>query len=452
ASGLGPLDCCGQEELDSCGAAKRKLVLQQQQLQQPQQQQQQQQTQHQKQQQQQQLQQPPDSPQCDLLGSKDWASGASLGEPPAESFEQGTSTGSTGAPSSARALLSELRVLEAASRLGQDGDDADEDLRKEIELQLQALSGALMSLGNHPGLRAAGSAAPDAATESPEELLGVDVPSSPVSARIKRSLSAASFPLSARKRDLLEVNFELDDLGRKVAAELEFFPDGTVSLQWTAYELPVPLPYVLCLVHEIDLLGQVAPFIVSSGVLHQFPWNDADRLVRVVSKPPIPFVPGLAAIAQRFGFDLLDTPWEAFCLVEEGPTWEAGQWRGISRPPPYQSGLKEVEVKSVAALGRPAGPSGDLTTVIFAGKGDLKVPRGMLPNWLVSWLLKTIGRFIYQRALEAVAKFDTSEYGPRLQNSSFYVGLHRRIAEFTQRKAAAAAAQSRSGGNAAQAT
>lgn len=204
------------------------------------------------------------------------------------------------------------------------------------------------------------------------------------------------------------------------------------------------MAYVLCLVNEVDLLGEVVPYIVSSGVLHQFASNEADRLVRVVSKPPIPFVSGLESVAQRFGFDLLDTPWEALCLVEMGPEWErpagaeAEQWRQVPRPPPFQKGYRQVDVKSVVALGRPVGPEGKLSTILFSGKGALKVPRSLLPNWLVTWLVKTIGRLIYQQALERVATFDSSKFGPRLKDSSFYAELHRRIAQFANGKAAAA--------------
>merc|ERR1712217_236233 len=210
--------------------------------------------------------------------------------------------------------------------------------------------------------------------------------------------------------------------------------------QWTASDLPVPLSYLCCLIHEIDLLIDVAPFIVTSGVVHQFPWNDTDRLVRVVSKPPIPFVSGLEAVSQRFCFDLLDTPWEAFCLVDFGPEWtkvpNASQevWRGVPKPPPYQKGLKGVEVKKIVALGKPCGPEGKLTTIIFSGRGDLKVPRWMLPNSLITWLTKTVGRYVFEKAMELVAKFDSSNFAPRLTSNPLYSDVNERIAKFAERQ------------------
>merc|ERR1711920_561333 len=97
-------------------------------------------------------------------------------------------------------------------------------------------------------------------------------------------------------------------------------------------------------------------------------------------------------------------------------------------------GLRQVEVKKLVALARPVGPDGKLTTIIFSGKGDLKVPRSIMPNWLISGLIKTIGRFIFQQALEHVAKFDTSDFGPRLRNSKFYADLNSRIASFIESK------------------
>ncbi len=50
---------------------------------------------------------------------------------------------------------------------------------------------------------------------------------------------------------------------------------------------------VCCLVHEFDLVKDIAPFVDVAEVLHQFPWNEPDRIVRVISRPPIPFVSGL---------------------------------------------------------------------------------------------------------------------------------------------------------------
>lgn len=194
-----------------------------------------------------------------------------------------------------------------------------------------------------------------------------------------------------------------------------------------------------------DLIGEIVPYIKDARVLHQFSSNEADRVVRVVSQPPIPMVSGLEAVTQRFGHDLLDTPWEAFCLVETGPTWEdsvgdcpapSGQtYRGFTRPPPYQRDLKQVDVKKMAALGCPAGMMGECTTIIVSARGDLKIPRYLIPNWLVTWLIRVIGRFVYKRALEIVEKFDSSSHGERLRNSDLYVETKQRIKEHMQRRA-----------------
>mmetsp|Transcript_113098 Transcript_113098/g.305202 ORF Transcript_113098/g.305202 Transcript_113098/m.305202 type:complete len:156 (+) Transcript_113098:409-876(+) len=152
----------------------------------------------------------------------------------------------------------------------------------------------------------------------------------------------------------------------------------------------------------------------------------------------------MEAVAQRFGFDLLETPWAGLCMVECAPEWaQVGDavpsWRGVARPPPYQTGLRQVEVKTVVALGCPCGQNGELTTIFFSGKGDLKVPRRLLPNWLIRNLVTLMGKFIYQRTIEIVAKFDTSEHGKRLRNadaSSFYSTLNKRIAKFVEARPA----------------
>lgn len=356
----------------------------------------------------------------------------------------------------ATTLLKGLRACEAAvlleSSSASAGGKSEESssLRALLEMQLRTLGDALETLGDHPGLSSL-VAERDA---HPEVLMGIRVPSSPGSARSAKS-ATSSRSAGACKRDVLEIKFDLDDEGRWVEAVVEFFPDGTALLMWTAFDLPVPLPYVLCMVHEVDLLGDIAPFVKDAGVLHQFSSNEADRLVRVISQPPIPMVSGLEAVAQRFGYDLLDTPWEAFCLVEVGPEWSSGndaspspppaqkgpakpataeQWRGVDRPPIYQKGLKQVDVKKVVALGCPAGPTGECTTIIFSGRGDLKVPRMLLSNWLISWLVKLIGKFIYGRARDRVAKFDSSAHGDRLRSSSFYPELYRRIEEHVAAK------------------
>lgn len=321
-------------------------------------------------------------------------------------------------------------------------------------MQLRTLGDALETLGDHPGLKSLGA---ELGTQ-PETLMGVSVPKSPAAAT--RAKSARSIE-SVGKRDVVEVKFDLDDKGRWVEATVEFYPDGSASLMWTAFDLPVALPYVLCMVHEVDLLADIAPFVKNAQVLHQFSSNEADGLVRVNSQPPIPFVAGLEAVAQRFGYDLLDTPWESFCLVEIGPDWVSppgkkeepvskkgkdaaavpDRWRGVDRPPPFKSGLKHVDVKKVVALGCPSGPKGDLTTILFSGRGDLKVPRMLLSNWLIHWLVKLIGKYIYGKALDIVAKFDSSAHGDRLRGSSFYPELYRRIEEHVAAKAARATAE-----------
>merc|ERR1712232_993378 len=165
----------------------------------------------------------------------------------------------------------------------------------------------------------------------------------------------------------------------------------------------------------------------------------------------------MGSVNQRFGFDLLDTDWRGFVAVAFGPDWggkasgpakankdgsnsgsgissggadssssSAGTWRGVERPPPYQKHFKQVEVKRLAALGRPVGQKGLCTTIFFCGHGNLNVPRSLLPNWVISWLVKLIGRFVYKKALELVSAFDTSEHGKRLRVSGFYAEVRKR--------------------------
>jgi len=374
----------------------------------------------------------------------------------------------------ARDLLSSLRAYEAAARLsdgasiagpaeGNGGGIAGaggESLRGALDLQLGALEAALECLREAP---------------TPADSDGEKGPASPRTCKSGKSTKstksvgrAKSTPWmsgpSTPKRDVLEINFDLDSDGHRVEALVEFFPDGMASIRWTAAELPVPLPYIVCMVNEVDLFGEIAPFIESAVTLHQFPWNEADRLVRIVSRPPIPLVSGLEAVHQRFGFDLLDTPYEGFCMVDGPPIWEkvpptaaavgggAGDpggggtedvhYRGVPRAPPARKGLRQVDVKNGVALGRPVGHRGELTTITFFGMGDLKVPRMILPNKLITILVTQIGRFIFRRARERVAGFEASEHGARLRGSAFYATLHRRIAAFVEARAGGAAASS----------
>lgn len=359
-------------------------------------------------------------------------------------------------PAKIAELVKTLRIHEAAEELQKDAETGDpgcstkamaevglgDGFREAMDLYMQELKSGLERLATHPGLNA-GLDDPDR-KPVPESLASVRYPVTPGSTQSQSTASAdlhccaVTDDSGRKKRDLLEVAFDLDDEGRRVEGVVEFFPDGSAAIQWTALDIPVAMPYVLCLVHEIDLVGEIAPFIKSCGVLHQFPWNEADRLVRVVSEPPIPFVSGIEAVAQRYGFDLLDTPWEAFLLVETGAEWETpsgsalkeatGQWRGVPKPPPFRKGLKEVETKAVVALGRPVGPDGQNTTVLFSGAGDVKIPRSMLPNWLITWLVKQIGKYVYKQALDRIKEFETSEHGRRLRGSEFYSKLNERIA------------------------
>lgn len=380
--------------------------------------------------------------------------------------EEGGVTSPKEAASQARELLRTLRIFEAAAHIeaAEKEEEASpagspkecnskefQEFRAALDMQLRALGAALQRLAGHPGLREQPAPCGAWLKSSSDTFLGVSVPVSPASLSTPGTDRTDCFKMGSgnSKPDVLKVAFDLDDNGRKVEAVVEFFPDGSASIEWAAFELPIPMPYVLCLVHEVDLLGEVVPFIVNSSVLHQFPWNEADRLVRVVSKPPIPFVSGLEGVAQRFCFDLLDTPWQAFALVEQGPKWESAQgqkgaqgqhWRQVPKPPPFQKGLRQVDMKSVVALGQPVGPEGKLTTILFSAKGKLKVPRNMLPDWLVAWLVKTTGRLVYQQALERVASFDSTKFGPRLKDSKLYAELHQRIAKFAEGRQAAAAA------------
>jgi hypothetical protein len=296
----------------------------------------------------------------------------------------------------ARELLRRLQVMQSAELLPEVHDS---QLRNSIAFQLKEVNRALEQLRCHPALEAF------------------------------HSGSAAAAPCQAARRDVLETSFDLDDEGRRVEATVEFFPDGSASLQWSARNLPVPLPFVLCLVHEIDLLGDLVPFLQVSECLHQFDTNEADRLICMVSKPPIPFVSGIETTAQRFGFDLLDTPWRGFCLMETSPEWTP-TYRELPRPKPKSPSARQAEVKTMVALGRPAGLSGELTTSFFTVSGNLKISRWMLPDTLIAYLVKLIGKFIFQKALEKVNTFQSSEHGKRMASSSFYLPLHEKINSF----------------------
>lgn len=209
-------------------------------------------------------------------------------------------------------------------------------------------------------------------------------------------------------RDVIEVDFDLDDRGPRMQAKIEFMSDGSVAASMVAMDLPIHLTHAICMVNEVDLAKDLAPYVEHSGALHQFPWNEADKLVRMVSKPPIPLVAGLEVIAQRFAFDLLDTPLGGFCLYETNPCWRGSppSYRGVQKPAPFRKGLKQVDVQATVALGRPSGPDGELTSVVVAATGDLKVPRRLLPNWLVTWLFKLIAKHVYRQVLDRVAQFE----------------------------------------------
>mmetsp|Transcript_115071 Transcript_115071/g.330621 ORF Transcript_115071/g.330621 Transcript_115071/m.330621 type:complete len:457 (+) Transcript_115071:77-1447(+) len=340
-----------------------------------------------------------------------------------------------------RALFAQLRVVEAAALLEQqqgsaEGGDGggDPGLRDDLHLHLEQLSEALDVLAGHPSMSALAEGA--ATPAMPERLLGVPLAGTVRDARAREAQAPKA------KRDVLEVKIDLDGNGLLVDAFIEFFPDGSVASEWVATDLPIPLSYMVCLANEIDLLPEIAPFMVKAEVVKQFDTNEADRIVRIVSKPPIPFVAGFEQTSTSLSFDLFDTPWRGICLVQNNPKWEAAskdqrpQWRGCPQPNPFQAGLREIDVKRVVALARPSGERGELTTIVFSAKGDLKLPRSMIPNWLISWLAQQIGKFLYQRTLARISKFDETEHGERLRNhsTSFYSDLHRRIAEFVQRE------------------
>merc|ERR1719330_261531 len=270
----------------------------------------------------------------------------------------------------------------------------------------------------------------------------VDVPVGPtLSARPSEASSKGGAAREAvdAKRDVLELRIQLDDK-RHAEVTMEFFPDSSVAVEWTAFDLPFSLPMVLCLVHEVDLIGEFAPYIAKAQVVHQFPWNEADRLVRVVSQPPIPGISALEIVAQRFGFDLLDTPWGGLCMVESSPIWSeaaagAGEkWRGARRPAVHP-GAKQIDVRQLAALAQPGGTRGELTTLIVSTNAHVKIPRSWLPNWLVSWLITKVGQMIYRHALDRVAKIDSTEHGKRLRGktSRLYEHLRGRIQAFIEK-------------------
>jgi len=53
--------------------------------------------------------------------------------------------------------------------------------------------------------------------------------------------------------------------------------------------------------------------------------------------------------------------------------------------------FKLAEIKTMAALGRPVGTTGQQSTIIFSGSANLKIPRKLLPNSLIQWLIQKTG-------------------------------------------------------------
>eukprot|EP00927_Polykrikos_kofoidii_P036893 TRINITY_DN31106_c0_g1_i1.p1 TRINITY_DN31106_c0_g1~~TRINITY_DN31106_c0_g1_i1.p1 ORF type:complete len:500 (+),score=67.14 TRINITY_DN31106_c0_g1_i1:76-1500(+) len=347
--------------------------------------------------------------------------------------------------SAVKELLRKMQIFEAA-KLWQEFKGIAEDkeaveIDDTLRLYLRALGNALDCLGRHPGLgqfdetvNAKGTVVDGNQDSHADSLLDVSVASSPKRARLQSAEKMEAQGLHG-SRDFIDFDFDLDESGHKVTGRIEFFADGTVSIDWTAVELPLSVARILCMVHEVDLLGDIAPYIDRSEVLHQFPFNAADRLIRIITDPPIPFVGGVEAVIQRCCFDLLGTPWGAFCLFDSAPGWKTAHGKGVPEPPLFRAGLRKAEVKEKIAVVRMAGQRGELSTLLFSAKIDTKISRRLLPNWLVSWLVKIIARTIFERAMNLVSKFDATEHGSRLQSNPLYQEVSERIEAILAAKA-----------------
>jgi len=376
---------------------------------------------------------------------------------------------SAGLESRVRKLLRELRAREAAQLIEEDTkretceeaeaakdgvgessaaqEAASVEVVDAVKLQLRSLGEALGRLASHPGVATVGVAE---AEPGAEQLLGVSVPCGPLpkmpvpTPSSTRSMGSAASNASkgsgtsrnSKKRDIVEVNIQLDEL-RRAEVAIEFNADGSISVDWSAFDLPVELPAVLCLVHEIDLIGELVPFIQDARLVNEFPWNEADRIIRIVSKPPIPGISAVEIVGQRFAYDLLDTPWEGLCLVESSPEWagDPSTFRGVDRPASYP-GAKQVDVRKLAALARPSGKHGELTTLIISTNATVKIPRALLPNWLLQWLIPKVAHMVYKQALERLKNIENTEHGRRLRGRSapLYNHLRARIQEFVASK------------------
>lgn len=310
-------------------------------------------------------------------------------------------------------------------------------LRDVVLFQLER---ALDCLGTLPPAASGGHSCPQSSLEDAFKILS-DAPAPPHGAKAQRPCMQKGTPndTKADKKDVLEFAFPLSD-DCHVKGSMEFLGGGQVAICWSAERLPFPLAQIIAFIQEIDLFGLVLPFIHSAEMVHQF-GSYADRLIRIISKPPIPFISGFEVVAQRLGMDLLETPFAGVALAEFSPVFqqEGGDphvksWRGLPEIPRDKK-YKTIEAKRVFAIGQPLGADARHTTIHFAGEGEVKVPRALLPNAVLHFVIKTVGQVAYSRVASRLKEFETSPWAERVRGRpDFYDRLEERIASFAKRR------------------
>eukprot|EP00746_Dinoflagellata_sp_MGD_P034186 gnl/MRDRNA2_/MRDRNA2_181615_c0_seq1.p1 gnl/MRDRNA2_/MRDRNA2_181615_c0~~gnl/MRDRNA2_/MRDRNA2_181615_c0_seq1.p1 ORF type:complete len:415 (+),score=69.85 gnl/MRDRNA2_/MRDRNA2_181615_c0_seq1:124-1245(+) len=362
--------------------------------------------------------------------------------------------------SEARPLLEQLRTVDAAWALVEAAKDfqtfvklAPQEALQEQEFVTAAqawhgltdvvlfqLERALDCLGTLPTAASGGNDRPHSSLELAFKALS-DAPAPSYQVKGRRPIIQASMPSDspADKRDILEFTFPLSE-ACSVNGSLEFLGGGRVAICWSAERLPFPLAQIIAFIQEIDLFGLVVPFIHSAEMIHQF-GSYADRLIRIISKPPIPFISGFEVVAQRLGMDLLDTPFEGVALAEFSPVFQeesdsinTKSWRGLPEVPRDKK-YKTIEAKRVFAIGQPLGADARHTTVHFAGEGEVKVPRALLPNAVLNFIIRNVGQVAYSRVASRLKEFESSPWAERVRaRPDFYDRLTERIESFAKKR------------------
>lgn len=213
--------------------------------------------------------------------------------------------------------------------------------------------------------------------------------------------------------------------GGDTQAEIKFIFRNTwqVFFQESFLDVRMDLFHASVLHEEPDLLE--LPYIRSIRIAHKF----APNFAALNLKAKTPVLPGVDDIHVRIGFDLLDEVEAGLLFFYWSPPESASEFNGWTIPP-IEKFCRRGRIDGMILLLKASTKPG-CCHVTALGRGELPVPRWLIPNWVVRMATQALVNFAVPHVYELSLNFNTSSFQARVSKDSagFYAALHSRLQE-----------------------